>query len=118
MSAAARTRHGNARSRRGSATGAQCDGCRSERSDGCWSGRRRIDQGISTVSTTWITPFDCITLAIVTVDLPPFASVRTSFLPTIWAVRVPPWTVVSLALPLPALSFLAMSALVIRPATT
>ena len=34
------------------------------------------DYGISTVSTTWITPLDCMTSAMVTVDVPPLASVR------------------------------------------
>ena len=33
------------------------------------------NQGISTALTTWMTPFDCITLGIVTVAVPPFASV-------------------------------------------
>ena len=33
------------------------------------------DQGWSTPLTTWITPFDCITLAVVTVAVLPLASV-------------------------------------------
>jgi hypothetical protein len=46
--------------------------------------------GIRTVSTTWMTPFDCITSAIVTVDMPPLPS-TSSILPAFSsAVRLPP----------------------------
>ena len=51
---------------------------------------RALDQGISTVSTTWITPFDCITSAIVTIDLPPLASVSITRLPISVAVSGSP----------------------------
>ena len=47
-------------------------------------------QGIMTVSTTWIMPLDCITSPIVTREVPPLASVRTRFLPTILTVSFPP----------------------------
>lgn len=32
--------------------------------------------GSSTASTTWITPFDCVTSAMVTLATPPFSSVK------------------------------------------
>ena len=35
---------------------------------------RGYDAGISTVSTTWMTPFDWLTLEIVTIEVPPLAS--------------------------------------------
>src|ERR1700729_1177370 len=44
-----------------------------------------------------------MTSAIVTVEVPPFLSVRTSLPPCIIAVIVPPSTVVSMALPPPEL---------------
>src|SRR3984957_8372529 len=43
----------------------------------CWGpiqDRRGQDAGISTVSITWITPFDWLTLEIVTIEVPPLAS--------------------------------------------
>jgi hypothetical protein len=46
--------------------------------------------GISTVSTTWMTPLDWLTSAIVTFDVPPFASVRITAMPRIEAVSVSP----------------------------
>lgn len=46
--------------------------------------------GISTVSTTWITPLDCITSLIVTMDIPPLASVSMSLPIFIVAVRGSP----------------------------
>src|SRR5882757_1748398 len=41
---------------------------------GCWARGLFYDAGISTVSTTWITPFDWLTFEIVTIEVPPLAS--------------------------------------------
>jgi hypothetical protein len=59
--------------------------------------------GSTTVSTTWMTPFDWNTFACVTVDMPPFSSFSTTSLPCIMAQSVPPLTVFNSAVPLPAL---------------
>ena len=50
-----------------------------------------------------MTPFDCMTLAMVTVEVPPFASVSTILPSDRLAVSGSPSTVVSVALPPPAL---------------
>ena len=50
--------------------------------------------GSSTVSMTWITPFDCITLAIVIFAVSPLASITTQPMPDFLNDSVPPWTVV------------------------
>ena len=50
-----------------------------------------------------MTPFDWLTSAIVTLDMPPFSSVRMMALPMAVALSVPPLTVFSVAVPLPAL---------------
>ena len=49
--------------------------------------------GISTVSMTWITPFEASTSVAVTVAVPPAASVSTTLPSTTVAVSVPPLTV-------------------------
>src|SRR5688572_18765104 len=74
--------------------------------------------GISTVSTTWMTPLDWKTLAMVTFDMPPLASVSqmAPFLEV--AVRVSPWAVFSMALPPPALTLADRSMADRRPGTT
>ena len=43
--------------------------------------RRSIDYGIITVSMTWITPFDCMTLAMVIMPWSPLPSMITQPLP-------------------------------------
>ncbi len=53
------------------------------------------EAGISTVSTTWITPFDWLTLAMVTVDVPPLASVSVTLPSLFEMVSVSPSTVLS-----------------------
>ena len=60
------------------------------------------------------TPFDCITFAIVTVDVPPFSSVSISLPSDIVAVSVPPATVFNCVLPPPIL----IAPEFILPATT
>lgn len=47
-------------------------------------------QGWSTPLMTWITPFDCITLAVVTVAVLPLASVTNTFLPRVCTVSGSP----------------------------
>ena len=74
--------------------------------------------GRETALVTWMTPFDCITSAWVTVAVPPRASVRTIERPPHPAVSTPPCTVVSRAVPRPARIARIRSAAVIRPATT
>jgi hypothetical protein len=48
---------------------------------------------------TWITPLDCLTLAIVTVAVPSVSSCSTILSPFIMATRVPPETVLIVCLP-------------------
>src|ERR1700755_2608782 len=79
---------------------------------------RGIYLGIKTVSTTWMTPLDWITSAMVTLALTPFSSVTMTSLPSMVAVKVPPATVFMVALPLPSLMALAMVAASILPGTT
>src|SRR6516164_9807686 len=68
------------------------------------AGHQSTDQpGNNTVSITWMTPFDCMTLRMVTLAEPPLASQiqsRPSFSAN---VRSAPSTVLSIAWPLPAL---------------
>ena len=52
-------------------------------------------EGISTVSMTWMTPFEAATSVAVTVAVLPAASRSTTLSPSIMAVRVAPLTVVS-----------------------
>ena len=56
-------------------------------------------QGINTVSTTWITPLDWLTSAMVIIDVPPFASVIRQPLPARLSAILPPATVVRLSVP-------------------
>src|ERR1700761_2752776 len=51
--------------------------------------------GISTVSTTWITPFDWLTFGIVTVEEPPLASMIITVSPERLTGSSSPWTVFS-----------------------
>src|SRR5665213_1071485 len=75
--------------------------------------------GSSTVSMTWITPFDCITLAMVTCATSPLASVMVSLPgPASLTMRSSPATVLSLAMPSPALMAFIRPAAVIWPGTT
>src|SRR5579871_351343 len=67
--------------------------------------------GISTVSTTWITPLDWLTLEIVTIEVPPLASTIQILPPSCLTVRVSPSTVLSV---LPSVRSEASS----RPGTT
>src|SRR5436309_10976764 len=53
------------------------------------------DAGISTVSTTWITPLDWLTFAIVTVEEPPLASTIITLSPECFTVSSSPSTVFS-----------------------
>src|SRR4051812_15782542 len=53
------------------------------------------DAGISTVSTTWITPFDWLTFEIVTIDLPPLASTIQTLPPSCFTVSCSPSAVLS-----------------------
>lgn len=55
--------------------------------------RGQGDQGISTLSTTWITPLDCMTLAIVIIAWPPLASMTFQPRPERVKVSGSPWTV-------------------------
>jgi hypothetical protein len=50
-----------------------------------------------------MTPLDWLTSAMVTLDMPPFSSVRMMSLPMALALSVPPLTVLKVAMPLPAL---------------
>src|SRR5947209_1550044 len=78
-----------------------------------------IAYGINTVSTTWITPLDWNTSAIVTLETPPFSSFSSMPLPSgEVAVSFSPSTVVKVAVPLPALIAFIKSLLDILPATT
>src|SRR4051812_4030334 len=55
----------------------------------CWdqSGVRGAQEaGISTVSTTWITPLDWLTFEIVTVEVPPLASTIQTLPPSCFTV--------------------------------
>src|SRR5450631_1460160 len=74
--------------------------------------------GSSTLSTTWITPFDWTTSGIVTWAMPPDSSLSMIMLPLLVAVSVPPETSVSVALPPPASIAFEIAALSILPATT
>src|SRR6266568_4928424 len=56
---------------------------------------RRYDAGISTVSTTWITPFDWLTFEIVTIEVPPLASMIQTLLPSCFTVSSSPSAVLS-----------------------
>ena len=57
----------------------------------CAPGPDRPDYfGISTVSTTWMTPLLCFTSGIVTIDLPPLASMISSLPPAIATFSVSP----------------------------
>src|ERR1700733_12889229 len=56
--------------------------------------RWRYD-GIRTVSTTWITPFDCLTFGIVTVEEPPLESMIITVSPDRFTVNSSPSTVLS-----------------------
>ena len=67
---------------------------------------------------TWMTPFDWKTSAVVTVAMPPFASVSMILSPDMVAVRSSPWTVLRVALPPPFLDHAASSWELILPATT
>src|SRR5215472_10315380 len=68
-------------------------------------GALRGPYGISTVSTTCITPFDCSTSAIVTIDIAPLASVTDSRPgPACLTTSSSPSTVLSLAQPPPSLT--------------
>ena len=73
---------------------------------------------MATVSTMWTVPFDATKSAVVTVDFPPLASVRTILSPFILAFRVPPFSVVTAAVPLPSAINFARSAAFTLPATT
>src|SRR5262245_57239578 len=59
--------------------------------------RTRVDQdaGSSTVSTTWMTPFDWLTFEIVTIDWPPLASMIQTLLPSCLTVSSSPSAVFS-----------------------
>jgi len=74
--------------------------------------------GSSTWSITWITPFDCFTSSMVTAATPPFSSFTTTFVPCIIAISLSPFTVVSVAVPLPALMAFTIAAASMFPATT
>jgi hypothetical protein len=78
----------------------------------------RINPGSSTLFTTWITPFDWYTLAMVTMAVPPLASVTITLPPLMVAVSVPPLAVFSTALPPPALMALMRAGPSILPGTT
>lgn len=65
-----------------------------------------------------MTPLDWNTLACVTIAIPPFSSFSITSLPCIITDSVPPLTVFSIAVPLPALICFLMSSLDRRPATT
>ena len=52
---------------------------------------------------TWMTPLDWKTSAVVTVAMPPLASVSMIWLPDMVAVRSSPWTVLKVTLPPPFL---------------
>ena len=74
--------------------------------------------GSSTLSRTWITPFDWVTSAMVTLAVPPLSSITVTPAPAAVAVRLPPDTVLSTALPPPSITaFLSMAASIL-PATT
>src|SRR6202035_769132 len=73
-----------------------CPGSRSRVLLGTRSGQaRRQDAGISTVSTTWITPFDWLTLEIVTIEVPPLASTIQTLPSWCFTVSSSPSTVLS-----------------------
>src|SRR5262245_20348865 len=75
--------------------------------------------GNRTVSTTWITPLDWSTSPMVTIDLPPLASVTESLPgPACSTVRVSPATVLNMALPPPSLTAFIRLEAVRRPGTT
>src|SRR3974390_3134670 len=64
----------------------------------CWepgAGRPGRYEGIRTVSTTWITPFDWLTFAMVTVEESPLESMIITVLPDRLTVSCSPWTVLS-----------------------
>ena len=50
----------------------------------------RVYFGIRTLSTTWMTPFDCTTSAMVTLAMPPARRSRTITVPLLVTVSVPP----------------------------
>ena len=56
-------------------------------------------QGISTVSTTWMTPFDCMTLGMVIRALPPLASITHQLPPLFMNAAFSPSTVFRVAVP-------------------
>jgi hypothetical protein len=64
-----------------------------------------------------MTPLDWLTSAMVTLDMPPFSSARTMALPMRLALRMPPLTVLRVAVPLPALMAFQRSLLDIRGCT-
>src|SRR5476651_1461443 len=88
--------------------GYQVDACRVSRSQksepGCPGSRAArpvggrpgcawyYDAGIRTVSITWITPFDWLTFAIVTVEEPPLASTIITLSPDLFTVSSSPST--------------------------
>src|SRR5262245_52182110 len=75
--------------------------------------------GSSTVSITWMTPFDCSTSAIVTVATLPLASVTESLPGPACLIQMsPPAAVLSLAVPSPSLIAFINEAAVMRPGTT
>src|SRR6476659_5340756 len=73
---------------------------------GCWVRGLFQDDGISTVSTTWITPFDWLTFEIVTIEVPPLASTIQTLPSWCFTVSSSPSAVLSF---LPSVSFEASS---------
>src|SRR5260370_35750117 len=61
----------------------------------CWglNQDKRGYDGIRTVSTTWITPFDWLTFGIVTVEESPLESMIITVVPDRLTVSSSPWTV-------------------------
>ena len=82
------------------------------------AGRWGLYFGSSTLSTTWITPFDWITSAMVTLAVPPDSSLIISMLPLLVAVSLPPPTAVSVGLAAAGLDRLHEGRGVHLPATT
>src|SRR5450755_4370920 len=58
-------------------------------------GRIPQDAGSSTVSITWMTPFDWLTLEMVTIEESPLASMIMTWPPARLTIRSSPWTVLS-----------------------
>ena len=72
-----------------------------------------------TVSTTWMTPFDWSTSAMVTVATPPVSSVSVILSPSIFACRVQPPTVLTGCVPPSSAIILPIAAdIVCEPAST